>query len=403
VLFHNFHKIITLEPDVLCDYLIEIGACSAYVVDADRGTSLEQPIFLEPGLHPYYEKQKGDDDTTSIVPIWNRCNVTAHFPSSIDLNFVIELLQESDFFTTPPTVNDNDNNNKPSSIIHSIERVPNKDWIVHVQQEWKPIIVANRFLLRFPWHNDTIVQSIIDDYLQDTDSSNPITTSLQVPLVPLKLQGGIAFGTGEHATTQLCLQWLGTILDDRKASQTIPSSTNSLKHHNEPISLIDYGSGSGILGLGAYAYGQQNNINITCIGIDLDIDSCRIANENSIINNIPMKNYLPLLSSTINDNESTSLLLKASTKINDENDEQIPMDIVNNQYDICVANILAGPLITLATTLSQLTKRNGQLGLSGILSHQADSIINAYTNAGFHSVQVSNQIGDWILITGIRS
>lgn len=448
----------------MCDYLIDIGACSAYVVDADRGTSKEEPIFDEPGMSMMMKRTTSTTLTTTtsdndnindndlVLPIWNRCNVTAHFPSSTNLDFVLELLQESTFFTNSLTSTSSTSSSSPTTttisgntaknqqkqkqqqqpIIHHIERVPNKDWIIHVQQGWKPIIVANRFILRFPWHDDTMVNTIIEQHYQsklynnntttvysiNLDQSNkektknnqqhhPQRTESLIPLVPLKLQGGVAFGTGEHATTQLCLQWLGTILDN--VSQNDHSSIQ--EQEEKQLSLVDYGSGSGILGLGACAYGKQLGINITSIGIDIDIDSCYIANENAINNNILMNNYLPSIQSTIDD-ESKSLLLKALAKSQssstvdvDDNTVSIVLPELYNtkQYDICVANILATPLVTLAPTLAQLTKPNGgQLGLSGILSYQADTIIHAYTNAGFYNVQVSNQIDDWILITGIR-
>lgn len=322
-----------------------------------------------------------------------------------------------------------------NNISYSIEQVLNQDWILHVQKSWKPIIVANQFLLRFPWHNnDTTLRNNITSLYPHMNYND---------LVPIKLQGGIAFGTGEHPTTQLCLEWLKDIINMKFQSF---QSTTINSNNNNTIYVLDYGSGSGILGLCACALSRQYNSNnsnstsqvhVEAIGIDIDIDACRIGNANARINdNLPMRTYLPSLSQYITDsdndennsadNESKSVLMKSeqrmtsSKNINkntnnnddgvyDTNDDDIvellPSYYENEiLYDICVANILAQPLITLIPTIGQMIQSpNGVFGVSGILKHQGPMMIHELVSSQlFHSIQIVNEKDDWIIITGIR-
>lgn len=355
ITFRNIDK--QNEPDVLCDFLLELGACSVSMTDADRDTDSEEPMFGEP---TYNEDAK----LLWLPPLWNHCHVTAHFPASTQLETLVETVQ--DFLGT----------DQPS-LSYQLEAVPNRDWIVHVQQSWKPIVVANRFLLTFPWHNRTQIQS---DYDMDH-------------LIPLTLQGGVAFGTGEHPTTQLCMDWLSM-------PQNIPSSEN-------PLVFLDYGSGSGILGMAAAkVHPQLSNI----IGIDLDVDACLIANANARINQIDMQNYLPPLEWFMDaddnkDSESKSLVYKAYARVGGNNEVVWPFDEGEQQQssfplsDVCVANILAAPLMQLAPLLLKLLRPGAKLGMSGILASQQENVIRAFEEAGFVNVHRPQpaQAG-WILL-----
>lgn len=333
----------TMQPQLLCDFLMEIGATSASIIDADRGTPLEQAIYREPS---------GDDaailcgDAAVGRNVWNRCNVTAHFAASADLELVAEMVSET--LELP--------------LDYSVQAVPNRDWVVHVQQSWKPILIPGGLILRFPWHSREDVQEIVGEY--------------EGSVVELQLEGGIAFGTGEHPTTQLCLQWIQGLL----------------KKDNSITNIIDYGSGSGVLGLAACALSDNK---VEAVGIDIDVDAVRIANVNAETNRLTMKSYLPPLQET-EDSESKSLLMKAHSISENE-----VLDDDGFLYDACVANILAGPLVTLAPRLASMVKPKGHLGLSGILKPQAEMVTEAYSQY-FDNVVVENEMEGWILVTGIR-
>lgn len=245
------------EPQLLCDFLMEIGACSTSITDSDKDTDKEMAIFAEPGDDPW-------EDTAAVVcgdhavgrNVWNHCDVVAHFPASSDLGLVAELVEES----LEIKLNYNE-----------VEQVPDRDWVIHVQQSWHPILVEG-ILLRFPWHTDEDVAKIVG-------TTNPEN------VVQLELEGGVAFGTGEHPTTQLCLGWVQKIVQDE---------------NNNVSLLMDYGAGSGVLGLAACAFQHG----LKAVGVDIDVDAVRIANVNAETNQLNMKNYLPPLDTTEGDDES---------------------------------------------------------------------------------------------------
>ena len=328
------------QPQLLCDFLMELGACSTSITDADLGTEQEQAIYHEPG---YYPIVVSDNDDPFTIPVWNSCHVHAHFASSARFDWIAALVQDT--FPIPLT--------------YTVDDLPDRDWVIHVQQSWKPIVV-NGIVLRFPWHTNKDVEEITGG-----DA-----------LVELKLQGGIAFGTGEHPTTQLCLGWVQNVFDSGKTIQY----------------LMDYGSGSGVLGLAAAALSKT----VEVTGVDIDVDAVRIANANAVINQLNMKTYLPLLEQE-QDVESKSMLLVKKH----EDAEEIPLEKTGRQYDALVANILAVPLVTLAPTLAGLLKPDGVLGLSGILAPQADMVIEAYEEY-FHNVKVEKEVNGWVLICGKR-
>eukprot|EP00977_Amphora_coffeiformis_P020728 scaffold8450_cov215-Amphora_coffeaeformis.AAC.10 len=357
------------EPDVLADFLLELGACSAAVTDADAGTALEQPLFSEPGATPW------QDSLHWAAPVWNRCNVTAHFGASTDLAWMMEMVQESFPDHQFP-------------IPDGVTNIPDRDWVVHVQSSWKPIVVGGKFVLRFPWHTEKDVAQALKQVAVTDDTT-----------VQLFLQGGIAFGTGEHPTTQLCLQWL-----DRTLQQHSSTSSSSLR-------ILDYGAGSGVLGLAACKLCPS----ATATGVDIDVDACRIANQNALDNNVPMRNYLPPLWLESADEGSKALWLQAHAQVHstrhqrgDGADEDAlsilwPEEEPSDGFDVCVANILAGPLITLAPTLQSMMRAGAPIGMSGILAHQGTQVVEAFTEAGFLDMQVTDELDGWVLVTGRKA
>mmetsp|Transcript_14139 Transcript_14139/g.34284 ORF Transcript_14139/g.34284 Transcript_14139/m.34284 type:complete len:422 (+) Transcript_14139:35-1300(+) len=337
------------EPQLLCNFLMELGACSTAITDADKGTCNEQAIFDE--------FDTGSMTRTAVTThVWNNCDVSAHFPASTDLQWIMEIVQDT--FDDLPQ--------------YSVEQVENKDWVLHVQQSWNPIVLPP-FCLRFPWHSNELVEEKLKESNVNVDDA-----------VQIQLQGGIAFGTGEHPTTQLCLNWISKIIEKDSSQE-------------DRVQLImDYGAGSGVLGMAACKLDDT----ITSVGVDIDVDAVHIGNQNAEINNVNMKNYLSDLVQT-KDDESRSLLLKAYSSKEGDVAEILPDDMNGPIYDACVANILAGPLVSLAPILEGLLKPGGKLGLSGIMESQSDMILEAY-QPFFDDVIVEETLGGWVLVTGVK-
>jgi ribosomal protein L11 methyltransferase len=344
------------EPRLLCDFLMELGASSTSIVDAQRGTADEVPLLDEPMAEKEWRTATSgiaaaviSGDAGVRRNVWQVCHVTAQFGSSTNLEAVADMVQE--FIGVD------------QKLVYSIDLVPDLDWVRHVQQSWTPIRVEN-IVIRFPWHSDKHVLELVG---QD-----------HAKVVQLQLEGGIAFGTGEHATTQLCLRWIQQILEDDQ--------------HEKLQSILDYGAGSGVLGLAACALQPK----MTAIGIDIDLDAVRSANANASQNKLNMQTYLPPLDNNNMDDESKSILMKAQS--------QQQESVLPNQwtvFDVCVANILAGPLVTLAPTMALRVRQGGWVGLSGIFASQADDVMNAYDKY-FQDLHVHEEQEGWVLITGIR-
>ena len=340
------------NPGLLSDYLIELGASSVSITDHDKDSPEEQPIFKEPS----------DDDNifAAIVcgdlavgkNVWMRCDVTAHFADSFDLSAIID-----DVRTTFDLA---------SGIRYVVDDVPDLDWIKEVQSAWKPFL-AGPFVLKFPWHTKEDVEEAIQ-----RDNEEAIVQNYHEIL----LQGGIAFGTGEHPTTQLCLSWI----------------KDTITRDNNVRLFLDYGAGSGVLGIAACILDE----NIQSVGIEIDVDAVRIADENARNNNANMKSYLPRYVGE--DDESASLIMKA---IKRAKVDMLPEELDGQKYDACAANILAGPLISLSKTIADMLKAGAKIGLSGILEWQSDDVVEAYSEF-FDDVHVQETSQGWVLITGTR-
>ena len=166
--------------------------------------------------------------------------------------------------------------------------------------------------------------------------------------VNLLLDPGLAFGTGTHPTTALCLEWLdGQQLQD--------------------LQVIDFGCGSGILAIGALLLGAER-----VVGTDIDPQALEASRDNAQRNGLADAR-LPLY---------------------------LPEDMPSEPADVLVANILAGPLVSLAPQLTALVKPGGRIALSGILAEQRDEILTAYDSA-FLLDPVAEQDG-WIRVSGVR-
>ncbi len=167
--------------------------------------------------------------------------------------------------------------------------------------------------------------------------------------IVVMLDPGLAFGTGTHPTTSLCLSFL-----------------DSLDFKNKKV--LDYGCGSGILAIAALKLGAQ-----CATGIDIDEQAIEASKENAVRNNVAEK-----------------LSLNIGSK-----------NIPEGNFAITVANILAGPLAELEPDIARLTASGGKLALSGILVEQAQEVIDAYS-ADFHEMKLEQSKEGWALLTGTR-
>lgn len=409
----------TMDVRGLSEFLMEIGACSVSITDSDKDTPEEDPVFDEPGetsctndvddvltLENSYALVL--DDRAVGRNIWKRCDVSAHFPASLDVSTIIDSLRYT--FSLPAAPR------------YSVDDVPDMDWIKHVQESWTPIITRDsKFVLRFPWHEDDVVMkacqemerekmqaamaaqfdtgvkregAVVNFYNEDSDQKQEERAYVQI-----ELEGGIAFGTGEHPTTRLCLDWV------RDTTEEL------LKSNAESINFVDYGAGSGVLGIAAAAvvrdYDQRrrkkeptsSSSSIETVGVEIDADAIRIADDNAKKNGVEMKNYLPDIDSL--DDEALSVVMRAMQRKRNKGIETLPEELNGQVYDLCAANILARPLVGLAPVLASLVKAGGKIGLSGVLSNQAESVVEAYSEF-FDDVKVADEENGWVLISGTR-
>ncbi|QNK71270.1 50S ribosomal protein L11 methyltransferase [Variovorax sp. PAMC26660] len=278
--------------EALSDALDALDALSVSVEDADAQTDAEQALFGEPGMPPPKEG-------------WQRSRVIALFPDEALAKDAASVLALQDFF-------------EGCSVL-GVANVPEQDWVRLTQSQFAPVEITPEFWIVPTWHE-------------------PPAQAKQV----IRLDPGLAFGTGTHPTTRMCLRWIatqGTLGNQR---------------------VLDYGCGSGILAIGAAKFGATD--------IDaVDIDEAAV-------------------SSTRLNAEANSVRLNAG----------LP-DAAKGHYNTVLANILATPLKVLAPLLRSHVAAGGSLVLAGILERQADELKEAY--APYAALEVSDSEDGWILMT----
>lgn len=285
------------HADRLTDALIEAGALSACAEDADLDTPDEQPIFGEPGSEASPEG-------------WQTNRVVALLPDGVDPAQLLAQAQTELSFALDSH--------------WQLRDVPNEDWVKLTQSQFEPIPVGSRLLIVPTWHrNDS----------QDTDR------------ICLELDPGLAFGTGSHPTTHLCLKWLQT---------EMPANGQ----------LLDYGCGSGILAIAAARLGAAH-----VVGVDIDEQAVVSARHNARANGVDL-------------------------------DAMLPDDLPAGEFDVVVANILSNPLKVLAPMLSHRVRMGGYLLLSGVLARQADEVADAY--APWLELRVYESLDGWVCLAGQR-
>jgi len=276
------------------DALLEQGAISVDVTDARSGSSDEQAIYMEPG-----------EDVTLA---WGDNRVVSLFDTETDVEHVLQQAAAIAGLLTVP--------------VFRTYPVADQDWVRLTQQQFKPLQVSRRLWIIPSWHD-----------APDPDAINIV------------LDPGLAFGTGSHPTTSLCLDWLDC-------------------HLHPGVSLIDYGCGSGILAIAAAKLGA---VDVT--GVDIDAQALEASRYNA------------------RENDVTARFVNA--------------DVADLQAaDVVLANILSGPLRVLAPLLAGLTRRGGHLVLSGILEAQAAELISIYEH--WFEMRPAESREGWVRLEGIR-
>jgi len=294
------------QAETLSDALLLYGALSVDIADQDFATADERLLYAEPFDAP---------DT-----FWPRNRVNALFHDDADVAAcVARACAEAGVEKT------------------SIETdtVEDRDWLQSSREQFQPIKISERLWIVPSWLE-------ADWQAPSLDGFDKTRYSLPVALV---LDPGLAFGSGEHPTTQLCLRWLDENLRGGE-------------------SVLDYGCGSGILAIAAMKLGARS-----AIGIDIDPNALVASRYNAVQNRVDARFSLPTL----------------------EAEALAPMDVV-------VANILANPLIALAPLLAQVTAASGKIVLSGILSNQAGAVAAAYQP--WFELHAAGQEEGWVCLSG---
>ena len=288
--------------ETLSDALDALDALSVSVEDADAQTDAEVALFGEPGMPPPKDG-------------WQRSRVVALYETEPLARDALALLVLQDFFADCQVL--------------GVQEVPEQDWVRLTQSQFTPVDITPEFWIVPTWHEPPAQARII-----------------------IRLDPGLAFGTGTHPTTRMCLRWIArhASLGDAIAAQPLGR-------------VLDYGCGSGILAIGAAKHGA------------LDIDAVDIDDA--------------AVESTVLNAQANEVKLNAG----------LP-DVVSGVYQTVLANILASPLKVLAPLLWSRIAPGGSLVLAGILERQADELKEAY--APYCQLTVSDQEDGWILMTATR-
>lgn len=272
------------------DALLNVGAVSVTFMDAE-----DQPIF-EPDL--------------GTTPLWSKTHLLALFEADTDENALIAHLTLLCGGSLPE---------------HQLERIEDQDWERSWMDNFQPMRFGQRLWIVPSWH-----------------------AAPEPEAVNLLLDPGLAFGTGTHPTTALCLEWL----DDQPL---------------EGCDVIDFGCGSGILAIAALLLGAPQ-----AVGTDIDPQALEASRDNASRNGIDPARFPVYL----------------------------PADMPQQPADVVVANILAGPLVSLAPQITALVKAGGRLALSGILAEQAEDVRTAYADS--FVLDPTAEKDGWVRISGVK-
>ncbi len=332
-----------IDPWLLSELLLETGAFSSQIEDAAKDTTDETPIFGEHGEPAWGEK------------IWARSAVMADYGLDVDVGGVLALVKEA--FQL----------DEAYLLRYRLERIVDRDWQKEVQEGWKPLLLGNRLLVKFTWHREEDVRP----FLEQDRTGNHIKV--------MTLEGGAAFGSGEHPTTHMCCAWL----------------QEHLAQHPSGLSMCDYGSGSGVLALAALMFGAAS-----AVGVEIDPFAIQSAYRNAEMNGLETVFLLPLEEKQGSDMRVAYRVVEPDGSIEEEDVNVAPTDVM-------VANILKRPLIELSKKIASLTKPGtGKIILAGLLEEQAESVMAAY-RPYFPDMRVARTMANghdqWALLEGTRN
>jgi ribosomal protein L11 methyltransferase len=289
------------HAEALSDALMETGALSVSVEDADEGPAQENPLFGEPGMVP-------------TEAAWDRSRVVAL--TDVDADQAAIVAEAAAAIGLPSTPD------------FTVRDVADEDWVRLTQSQFAPIHIGKNIWVVPSWHEAPDPDALI-----------------------LELDPGLAFGTGSHPTTRLCMEWLEA-------------------HPAPGQSVLDYGCGSGILAMVARKMGAGD-----VAGVDIDPQAIESARENAARNHCEIDFYLP---------DSFAVSGKAQH--------------ASGRFDIVVANILSSPLKLMAPMLAGRVAPGGALILSGVLARQADEVAEAY--APYIKLGVWAEQDGWVALHG---
>ncbi len=282
------------HAEALGDALLELGAISVDVHDAHADTEAEEPLFGEPG--------------ESSASLWAYSRLTALFPPDTAVAEVLHRAAEAAGLTALPA--------------YRVSTLEDDDWVRRTQAQFEPIPVSRRLWIVPTWH------------------TAPDPAAINIVLDP-----GLAFGTGSHPTTRLCLRWLDANI---KGGEKV----------------MDYGCGSGILAIAALKLGAAS-----AVGVDVDAQAVRASYDNAAANRVEAQFFLP-------------------------------DDAPQFKVDVVVANILTNPLKMLAPLLAGFVRDGGRIVMSGILSNQVDEVIEKYAQwFDFDPVAIDE---GWACLCGVK-
>ncbi|WP_406624362.1 50S ribosomal protein L11 methyltransferase [Acidovorax sp. SDU_ACID1] len=280
--------------ETLSDAFDALEALSVSVEDADAQTDAEQALFGEPGMPAPRDG-------------WQRSRVTALFPTQAAAEEAQRLLQAQDFFE--------------GCAVLGVAAVQEQDWVRLTQSQFAPVEITPDFWIVPTWHELP-----------------------QAARRSIRLDPGLAFGTGTHPTTRMCLRWIA-------------------RHDGALGRVLDYGCGSGILAIGAAKFGAQD-----IDAVDIDPAAVEATRQNAQANGVQVNAGLP--------------------------------ERAQGGYQTVLANILATPLKVLAPLLCAHVAQGGSLVLAGILERQAQELQEAY--APWLALEVADSEDGWILMTARR-
>ncbi len=286
--------------EALCDELIdELQAASVSVEDADAGSDAEQALFGEPGM-------------PTDQAAWPRSSLRALFAERAQADAAAASLGARHGAAALAT--------------GGVHEMPDQDWVRLTQSQFAPVEITAGFWVVPSWHAVPAAANTV-----------------------IRLDPGLAFGTGTHPTTRMCLAWLARQHALLRAA---------------PARVLDYGCGSGILAIGAALFGARD-----IDAVDIDPAAVAASADNAHDNGVQMNCGLP--------------------------------ELAAGEYGVVLANILATPLKLLAPVLAAHVAPGGRLVLAGILERQADELCAAY--APWLPLQVSDRHDGWVLMSGQRA